>query len=381
MKRLLFFTSVLVCACSSGNQSTATDASMTDSATVDISNFEIKNDVISMNTTINGTDTINAIFDTGALLYYSLNKSDYDRLFPDYQRKNSMEMFDSTRVNSINIVGFDYLGKEIISVNFESLFGPRYEVDYRMWSMDMENRVLSINDSIDDSQYPLIYKLFFHKRGDKRIAPFVNIPISFTNGKDSINTDWCYLLDTGTPFSFEMTDPTDNFIDFADNSNPHKEIDIWMSDKMKDKKMTFTADYSLDGSEYQHNDMKIDIYTGVRSIRSEFRNIEKINGGKRVVGTIGTQFLKNYNFVIDLKNERLLLKPVKTNFPSLPIVRNDFRVDKNNKVYKKKYGAETNVSLNDSVVSANGKAWVDYSKREQDSLLSVAKDVEWVFEK
>lgn len=66
----------------------------------------------------------------------------------------------------------------------------------------------------------------------------------------------------------------------------------------------------------------------------------------------------------------------------MPIKRNDFRVDKRNKVHmKKRYGSNINVSLNDSVISANGKAWVDYSEMEKDSLLSAAKDVEWVFER
>lgn len=119
-------------------------------------------------------------------------------------------------------------------------------------------------------------------------------------------------------------------------------------------------------------------------MRAEFKDVEKGNGGKRVVGTIGMQFLKNFNFVIDLKNERLLLKPVQTNYPSKPIIKYDFRADKENRVYMMNingYSINNGVSLNDSVISANGKAWVDYSKKEKDSLLVVAKDVEWVFEK
>lgn len=163
-----------------------------------------------------------------------------------------------------------------------------------------------------------------------------------------------------------------------------QEIDRWMSEKRGDKKILFASDYTIDGTECRQNGMKVVIYTGVRSMRAEFKDVEKGNGGKRVVGTIGMQFLKNFNFVIDLKNERLLLKPVQTNYPSKPIIKYDFRADKENRVYMMNingYSINNGVSLNDSVISANGKAWVDYSKKEKDSLLVVAKDVEWVFEK
>lgn len=375
----------ILCACTSGNQSAHTYTNDTDRTLVDNSNFEIEYDVIRMNTVINGTDTINAIFDTGALVHYYMDAVNFEKLFPNHQKITNINGITISEGDSISILGYNYLGKTIMNAGTNlSLFGPRYEVDYRMWKFDMENRILSITDSIDESQYPLKFNIYFDTRGKDRIVPFVNIPIIFSNGNDSVRTDCCYMVDTGTPFSFCITDPTQEFIDFAIMADGLQEIDRWMSEKRGDKKILFASDYTIDGTECRQNGMKVVIYTGVRSMRAEFKDVEKGNGGKRVVGTIGMQFLKNFNFVIDLKNERLLLKPVQTNYPSKPIIKYDFRADKENRVYMMNingYSINNGVSLNDSVISANGKAWVDYSKKEKDSLLVVAKDVEWVFEK
>ncbi len=85
----------ILCACTSGNQSAHTYTNDTDRTLVDNSNFEIEYDVIRMNTVINGTDTINAIFDTGALVHYHMDAVNFEKLFPNHQK--------ITNINGITI--------------------------------------------------------------------------------------------------------------------------------------------------------------------------------------------------------------------------------------------------------------------------------------
>ncbi|MCQ2236186.1 MAG: hypothetical protein MJZ18_04195 [Bacteroidales bacterium] len=388
IKYITLTTCAIFIACNLTTGNTSLQQRNVDSANIESTNFEIKEDVIWLNTIINETDTIKTIFDTGALLCYQMSVSDMNKVFPNgretQQYNKAYSTVDTTNVENIKIVGYEYLGRKIlINKRDHSLCGPRYEIDNRMWVFDMENRILTITDSIDESNYPLKYKFFFFKRGNERFAPFVNIPFIMSNGIDSIHTDLCYMLDTGTARSFWISNPTDEIESFAIRANHKEEIDLNTCRNKNYKNISFIVDLQIDGEDKIYRGMEARIFTPT-SIRSLFKDVERLNGGKQIVGTIGAQFLKNFNFVIDLRNEQLLLMPVQTNYPSPSFVKYDFTVGKDNRVFslnKEGYSINNGVSLNDSVVSANGKAWVDYSKREQDSLLVVARNVEWVFEK
>lgn len=48
---------------------------------------------------------------------------------------------------------------------------------------------------------PIVFSV--SKKG-RKLAPFVQVPVKMVSGTDTLNTNYCYMLDTGTPVGFAI---------------------------------------------------------------------------------------------------------------------------------------------------------------------------------
>jgi hypothetical protein len=284
-------------------------------------------------------------------------------------------------VDTITIASFPYGSKSITSIDedFPAAIAPEYAGDRRIWCFNLDEGRLSISDKDTVPADTMVFPIEFAMRGGKRQVPFVNIPMTISQGSHSMSTDYLYILDTGTPCGFIITDPPRELDDFVAGIK-HLEIRDLLNFKYRNRRISqFNVDISVDT--FRIADVKCGFDIGPRSISDEYaRDFPK--GSKPVVGTIGLRFLKHYNFILDLKSSRLILSPNHSDFPSRPANGFNFWCDGNglvNRIVVNSNAYTAGIRLKDTVVEANGMPWKSFSAKEQDSLFYRGKVVKWKF--
>lgn len=104
---------------------------------------------------------------------------------------------------------------------------------------------------------------------------------------------------------------------------------------------------------------------------------------KPIVGTIGMRLLKHFNMILDLKNDRLILTPARSTYPSKPMNRVGFWCDSKGVVTRIRtndtaYGQ--GLRLGDRIVAVDGILWNDIPKKRQNGLYSCTEHHIWKIE-
>lgn len=266
----------------------------------DNTNLRIDQDRIITPVVINATDTLEMLFDTGCLVGCMLPQSLAENYADSLTVTQPGAVVSHIAVKDISLGGqslndnriyhvpdeeFDVVGP----VDLPCVIAPAYATEERIWCFDFDNRMFSIRETDTLPENAIVYPLLFAKYKDRKIAPFVNIPMTLSYGDRSLSTDYVYLLDTGTPYGFCITDPPAELEDFVSRI-PHWKIEDRFSAEIPDRQhLDFEVD--IDMPPFVLPDVRCDFDTGLRSFAEEFKNF--LPGiGKPIVGTLGMRILK-----------------------------------------------------------------------------------------
>ena len=262
-------------------------------------------------------------------------------------------------------------------VDLPCVIAPAYATEERIWCFDFDNRMFSIRETDTLPENAIVYPLLFAKYKDRKIAPFVNIPMTLSYGDRSLSTDYVYLLDTGTPYGFCITDPPAELEDFVSRI-PHWKIEDRFSAEIPDRQhLDFEVD--IDMPPFVLPDVRCDFDTGLRSFAEEFKNF--LPGiGKPIVGTLGMRILKHFNMILDFRNDRLILTPAQRTYPSKPVNRTGFWCDSQGVVTRIRtndaaYGQ--GLRLKDTVMTVNGIRWTDIPEEKREDIYSTEERTVW----
>jgi len=348
----------------------------------DNTNLRIDQDRIYTPVIINETDTIEMLFDTGCMVGCLMSQSlatNYADSLTAMQPKTSVQ---SIEVESISLGGRSLNSNSIYSVpvETEAQIAPLYATEERTWCLDFDNRMFSICETDSLSENTIVYPLLFAKYKDRKIAPFVNIPMTISYGECALYTDYVYMLDTGTPYGFCITDPTTELSDFVTHI-PHWEIEDYFCSEYPSRKIwNFAVD--IDMPPFILQDVRCVFDTGLRSFSEEYKNFLP-DISKPIVGTLGMRILKHFNMILDFKNDRLILTPAQRTYASKPANLVGFWCDAKGVITRIRtndvaYGQ--GLRLGDTVMTVDGIRWTDISKERREEIYSTKGYRVWKIE-
>ncbi|WP_418683806.1 hypothetical protein [Alistipes putredinis] len=375
---LLFLQFVVVSCSSNGRTPPAADNT----------NLRIDQDRIFTPVVINATDTLEMLFDTGCLVGCMLPQSLAENYADSLTVTQSGAVVSHIAVEDISLGGrslndnriyhvpdeeFDVVGP----VDLACLIAPAYATEKRIWCFDFDNRMFSIRETDTLPENAIVYPLLFAKYKDRKIAPFVNIPTTLSYGDRSLSTDYVYLLDTGTPYGFAITDPPAELEDFVSRI-PHWKIEDRFCAEIPDRQL-LDFEVDIDMPPFVLPDVRCDFDTGLRSYAEEFKNF--LPGiGKPIVGTLGMRILKHFNMILDFRNDRLILVPAQRTYPSKPANRTGFWCDSQGVVTRIRtndaaYGQ--GLRLKDTVMTVDGIRWTDIPEEKREDIYSTEERTVW----
>lgn len=366
----LLIVQLVVVSCSSNVQ--------TQPASAD-TNLRIDQDGIFTPVILNATDTLEMLFDTGCLVGCLLPRSLAENYADSLVVSTQQGTASSIEVKSISLGG-QSLNSNIVHhvpVETEATIAPVYATEERVWCFDLDNSIFSICETDTLPENAIVYPLLFAKYKDRKIAPFVNIPMTLSCGDHSLSTDYIYLLDTGTPYGFTITDPPTELENFVSRI-PHWEIeDNLCSENPGRKLLDFEVD--IDTPDFILPHVRCVFDTGLRSMSGEFKGFLP-DVRKPIVGTLGMRILKHFNMILDFKNGRLILTPAQRTFPSKPANRVGFWCDSKGVVTRIRtndaaYGQ--GLRLADTVMTVNGSRWIDIPQQRREELYSTKGHSIW----
>ena len=354
----------------------------------DNTNLRIDQDRIITPVVINATDTLEMLFDTGCLVGCMLPQSLAENYADSLTVTQPGAVVSHIAVKDISLGGqslndnriyhvpdeeFDVVGP----VDLPCVIAPAYATEERIWCFDFDNRMFSIRETDTLPENAIVYPLLFAKYKDRKIAPFVNIPMTLSYGDRSLSTDYVYLLDTGTPYGFCITDPPAELEDFVSRI-PHWKIEDRFSAEIPDRQhLDFEVD--IDMPPFVLPDVRCDFDTGLRSFAEEFKNF--LPGiGKPIVGTLGMRILKHFNMILDFRNALLILTPAQRTYPSKPVNRTWFWCDSQGVVTRIRtndaaYGQ--GLRLKDTVMTVDGIRWTDIPEEKREDIYSTEERTVW----
>ena len=354
----------------------------------DNTNLRIDQDRIITPVVINATDTLEMLFDTGCLVGCMLPQSLAENYADSLTVTQPGAVVSHIAVKDISLGGqslndnriyhvpdeeFDVVGP----VDLPCVIAPAYATEERIWCFDFDNRMFSIRETDTLPENAIVYPLLFAKYKDRKFAPFSNIPLSLSYVYRSLSTDYVYLLDTGTPYGFCITDPPAELEDFVSRI-PHWKIEDRFSAEIPDRQhLDFEVD--IDMPPFVLPDVRCDFDTGLRSFAEEFKNF--LPGiGKPIVGTLGMRILKHFNMILDFRNDRLILTPAQRTYPSKPVNRTGFWCDSQGVVTRIRtndaaYGQ--GLRLKDTVMTVDGIRWTDIPEEKREDIYSTEERTVW----
>lgn len=358
---LLLIVPFATVSCSSNGQTLPTAAD---------TNLRIDQDGIYTPVIINATDTIEMFFDTGCMVGCLMPQS----LAANYA-DSLTAMQPGTGVPSIEVGGISLGGQSLnsnriycVSAETEAQIAPVYATEERIWCFDFDNLRFSICETDTLPENAVVYPLLFAKYQNRKVAPFVNMPMTLSCGDRTLHTDYVYLLDTGTPYGFAITDPPAELSDFVSHI-PHWKIEDRFCAEIPNRELLdFEVDIDLSSSVLPHVRNVFD--TGLRSFSGEFKPF--LPGiSKPIVGTLGMRLLKQFNMILDFKHARLILTPAQRTFPSKPVNRIGFWCDAEGVVTRIRtndaaYGQ--GLRLGDTVMTVDGIRWSDLSEEQRETV-------------
>ena len=212
-----------------------------------------------------------------------------------------------TKPNTSNQIALQVNGRNLsyryfINQHTRPLIGLNCKDSLSRWAVSLSQNQLDIipDDSLInmDRYYAIPIRI---KYG---LLPIAELPITFYKNGSAYSFKRSFLIDTGTPMAFCITDPDSELMAFV-NSIPHCEYDDALTEMFNHQgRAREHIKFILDSVAVQSFVVKrasCDIDVGVRSTRKEF--------GGDVIGTIGMGILKNFDIVFDYRDSQLLIAP------------------------------------------------------------------------
>ena len=346
-----------------------------DSSIEDNGNLVLENDRLYLQVKID-TSHVKMLFDSGCLVGCIISDSLANKALYDKEIAYHPSGYGQVEADSIFVSGYQYSNTDVfVYKNFDySLIAPDYKDDRNVWSFNLDSFLFSMRDSSrikDGIQVPIVFSL----REGQRSAPFVKLPLTLCSQGDTLETSYYYLLDTGTPTAFAVTDPPKELSDFI-SRHPHMEYLDEFSDKIKNRRVIqFYPDLIFKGIRMEGAKCVVD--TGMRSMQSDYKR-KLPQDDAPIVGTIGLRFLKHFNFDIDLAGCILHLEKCHREFPSKPQNVYDFWCNPDGRIRRIGIGSpacKVGLAVGDCVISINGIPWSELRKADIDSLSTLSDTV------
>lgn len=345
---------------------------------VDSSNFSVWEDRLLLDVKIDSTVLKDCLFDTGCLVGCLIPETASYVTSSGQSIEYNINGLGKIPADSVFIAGFpyNYGSISVVKNDIIPMIAPKYVEDSRIWHFNLDSLKFYIDDECYLVESSIVIPIKFVERNGKRLAPMVNIPMRFSHNGVSLDTDYYYFLDTGTPYGFVMTDPTPEMLSFVSSISARNYIDEY-SGKVPNRNICqFEIDCTL--NDIVIKNLKCEFDTGLRSYDTELGG--KFNhGNKAVVGTIGMRFLKHFNFDIDLQNCRLVLYQNSSYFPSRLDNLNQFWCNDSGMVRRICMESQAYINglrVGDKIDKLNGRNISEMSLAERDSLIYMCSTLE-----
>lgn len=176
----------------------------------------------------------------------------------------------------------------------------RFNPDTLVWDMNFDRMTLSV--TAKDTVPPGAVVIPIERKGALP-ALYARIPLRLYCGGRHIDTDYLWMIDTGTPAAFVMTDLTGAMAGFTSGIREKADyIDAWSYKHPGRLQRRFEIDSIIVADAFHKRSKSIGI---IDSGAEPGRSLK--NSG--AVGTIGLGILKEFNFMLDLGNDRLVMYP------------------------------------------------------------------------
>ena len=236
-------------------------------------------------------------FDSGCVNgYANIDSATLERISKPQTQSNTSNQI-ALQVNGRNL---SY--KYFINQHTKPLIGLNCKDSLRRWAVTLSQNRLDIlpDDSLVNTDKYCAIPIHI-KYG---LLPIAELPITFYKNGRAYSFKRSFLVDTGTPMAFCITDPDSELMRFIETI-PHCQYDdalteIFNRQGRAREHIKFILD-SVAVQSFVVGRASCNIDVGVRSTRKEF--------GDDVIGTIGMGTLKNFDMVFDYRDSQLLITP------------------------------------------------------------------------
>lgn len=209
---------------------------------------------------------------------------------------------------SLQINGHNLSYRYFINQHTQPLIGLNCKDSLKRWAINISQNRLDVIP--DDNLMNMDRYCAIPIRIKHGLLPIVELPITFYKNGQTYSFKRSFLVDTGTPTAFCITDPDRELMNFV-GAIPHCQYDDALTEMFNRqgrarKHLKFILD-SVAVQSFVVGRASCNIDVGVRSAREEF--------GDDVIGTIGMGILKNFDVVFDYRDSQLLIAPHSIEMP------------------------------------------------------------------
>ncbi|MEG1370733.1 MAG: PDZ domain-containing protein, partial [Mucinivorans sp.] len=258
--------------------------------------------MILVKTIVNDADTVVFNFDTGAPVGGVLSDSLAKRYKDIRQLKIAFANGKDIKYSNIDSTKIlvDFITHNVD--NNLQLLGIRNASKYRYWSINYDDLIFQIlpKESVIDTTDALVFDFEMSMNGICMI-----IPIAMHREGKYFNQNLKLMLDTGCPFAFLMSEPSNELQKFVES------IDYFDLQRLQPKELKNSRDsrfFTLDSISFSGCIIK-DIHS-VFNYTISFDKYLK-NG---TTGLLGMEIMKHFNTIIDFDRKKVILKSHKKTF-------------------------------------------------------------------
>lgn len=269
-------------------------------------NMRMVNHITRVGVLLNDSIDVELLFDTGSRVGTILNENVFTEYlgYTDYDPAKSNYWLEAPNIK----VGNTHLNQKLVysapgPQPYENgILCPNYKTDTRTWEVNYEKGLIAIYDSCPVPEGAHVIPLRRNKRNDQLLITF---PMTFICGEHVLETEYNYWFDTGCIPGFVISEPPSELVDFTANI-PNVEFIQFSPRQTKDSPKPLERHFTIDQVIIPGLDTLYDIRARIsQSARYIIGAPQK--GEEHIVGMLGARILENFNLLIDLKNNRLVL--------------------------------------------------------------------------
>ena len=292
MRTLSIIIIIAACLFGCGHNSTMQQAESTNQG-----NLRFEKNRLIVSAMLADSTSIELEFDSGCINgYANIDSATLERISKIQTQPNT------TNQIAMQVDGRNLSYKYFINQHTRPLIGLNCKDSLKRWAVSISQNQLDIIP--DDSLVNTDKYCAIPIRIKYGLLPIAELPITFYKNGQAYSFKRSFLVDTGTPMAFCITDPDGELMAFV-NSIPHCKYDDALTETFnRQGRAREHIKFILDSVAVQSfvvERASCDIDIGVRSTRKEF--------GDDVIGTIGMGILKNFDMVFDYRDSQLLIAP------------------------------------------------------------------------